>query len=89
MVDWKTWEVESLGFIWGPAEEGWRVWVLLGLLYPVRYNGVTTADTSPQGNQISGGEMVGNYRSVVTPIDCPSQKCQAKGKFRHHINNLG
>ena len=55
----------------------------------VRYNGVTTADTSPQGNQISGGEIVGNYRSVVTPIDCPSQKCQAKGKFRHHINNLG
>ena len=34
------------------------------LVDAVRYNGVTTADTSPQGNQISGGEMVGNYRSV-------------------------
>ena len=28
----------------------------------VRYNRGTTADASPPGYQISGGEMAGNYR---------------------------
>ena len=59
----------------------------------VRHTGVTTADPSPRENQISGGEMAGNCRSVVylnkqTPgytediSECPAYTC---GSMREDI----